>query len=300
MNTPIDKVAESLKILVDRGCISSSKIKSKKLKEVFNHLLLSEIVKVQRKGAGNEYSVINLHALENHIERAYPNGLFKNSLQQNRRIQGIAEKADSKGLCGLDFELLTLCGNTVLEMNNASFDLNLFQLPAYLSLQITEADKLSLKDKCTVWTIENPTAFINAPQIQRTGTSLDVYTAGKMSNLLIDKLTKLASDGHELIHFGDSDYVGLLEFCRILEVNDKAQLHIPAELDKEFLEKYGNVLLLQKQVDQHTQLLSKMKNIPDSKGKKQLQKVYDLIQAASKGLEQEAFFVRPTFEKASS
>lgn len=291
MNTPIDKVAESLKVLVDQGCTSASKIKSKKLKEVFNHLVLSEIVKVQRKGAGNEYSVINQHALENHIDQTYPNGLFKSVLQQNRRTQGIAEKGNSKGLCGLDFELLTLCGNTVLEINNASFDLNLFHLPAYLSLQITATDKLSLKDKCTVWTIENPTAFVHAPQIQRAGTNIALYTAGKMSNLLVGKLTKLASDGHELIHFGDSDYVGLLEFCRILEANNKAQLYIPDEFDKDFLKKYGNALLLRKQVDQHTQLLSKMKKIPDSEGKKQLQQVYDLIQATSKGLEQEAFFI---------
>jgi hypothetical protein len=141
---------------------------------------------------------------------------------------------------------------------------------------------------CTIITVENPTAFVELEQMLMHPWQLAIYTAGKMSNILLLQLQQWHQQQHQRIHFGDYDYVGLLEFARILVDCPTARLYYPDSLPEQ-LQKYGNTELLQAQIEQHKALLKEVKRLPDSRGKKSFSRFINYYRHQRKGWSRKVF-----------
>lgn len=293
LENPIDTNARLLYQLLSGLSVSASKINSRATKELFEHLQQTGIIKKQRKGAGNQFQVMQPAALQNFVEQKYPSGLCAEPMPDvPSRTQGVLQSRDSKAQKKLDFSLLTVRGVTTLKHAGKTHSLNtLTDTDTSLCFKISPLLLCELPaPPCTIVTVENPTAFVELEKMPALSWQLAVYTAGKMSNILLQQLQCWHQQKHQLVHFGDYDYVGLLEFARILACCSTARLYYPDSLSEQ-LQQYGNARLLQDQVEQHKALLKKIKQLPDSQGKRELSEVHRLLQTSAKGLEQEGLYI---------
>jgi len=287
----IDTNARLLNQLLTKQTVSASSVKSQMAQSLFEHLQHINIIIKQRKGGGNQYHLINIDALQAFIAKKYPAGLNKVEADIPARISGVFQSQDSKTQKMLDFTLLTIRGTALLNHANKIHDLKaLTNADTSLNLKISLSQWCELADsRYTIVTVENPTAFIELEKILSRPWQLAVYTAGKMSNILLAQLQRWHQCNHRIIHFGDYDYVGLLEFSRILSCCSTARLYYPDTL-LEQIQQYGNAKLLENQIAQHKTLLKQIEQLLDSNGKKELLEVYELLKMTAKGLEQEGLY----------
>ena len=287
----ISKTAELFAELLESGSLSASSVDrgSSETKAQFAKLSAAGIISKRRSGGGNRYEVLHPLNLQTFISSEFPSGLLAPSEFVSNRTLGVLTKADSKTSKSLDFDLVMLRGNAKLCINQAIHYLK-DSHEIFPCIKITDNSLITIdKTSCKIITIENPTVFAELNKISDLEWDVAVYTAGKMSSILLNQLQQWCESGHQLTHFGDYDYVGLLEYVRILARIPSANLHQPSRLDKAFIQQYGNVTLLQKQISQHKTLLLKLQALPESAQKQSLLRVYQLIQSTGKGLEQEAF-----------
>ena len=291
MKSYISKTAELFAELLEKGSISASSISrgSHETKAQFKRLSAAGIINKQRSGGGNRYQLLHPNSFQAFADSQFPSGLVKPSENYSNRTFGVLTRADSKTTAKLGFDLVTLRGNSELCVNHTKYQLNNSD-DVFLSLKISDASLITIaKAKCRIVTIENPTVFAELNKITDLKWDIAVYTAGKMSSLLINQLQQWYEAGHQLVHFGDYDYVGLLEYARILDLCPEAELHVPNYLDKKFIARFGNSELHEKQITQHETLLTKLEILPESDQKQSLIEIYKLLQSTAKGLEQEAF-----------
>ena len=293
MGQYISKTAELFAVLLEKGSISASSISlgSNETKAQFEKLSTAGIIKKKRSGRGNRYHVLHRNTLQAFADSQYPSGLVKPSENYSNRTFGVQTRADSKSTGTLGFDLVMVRGKAELTVNHKKHQLNNSD-DVFLSLKISKGSSITISEtKCKIVTVENPTVFAELNKIADLEWDIAVYTAGKMSSLLINQLQQWYVAGHQLAHFGDYDYVGLLEYTRILELCPKAELHVPKHLDKNFIARFGNSLLHEKQIIQHETLLTKIEILPESDQKQSLTEIYKLLQSSAKGLEQEAFLI---------
>lgn len=264
-------------------------VKTQLAKILFERLQQSGLIKKQRKGAGNQYVVERLNELQVFANNEYPNGLLIKSMPDiPSRTKGVLLAKNSKHQKSLDFSLVTLRGNIPLMHSGKTYNLqSITSTNSGLCLKLSPESWCKLPTSpCTVITVENPTAFLALEKIISAPWQLAIYTAGKMPKILLQQLQLWYQQGHQLIHFGDYDYVGLLEFARILNSCPMANLYYPDSID-ELLQQYGHKHLLEKQTEQHSILANHIKQLAESSGKNQLLRIYTSIQSSAKGLEQE-------------
>lgn len=288
----IDSRAKLLHQLLTERTVPGSKVKSKAAKFLFDRLQQTEIIKKQRKGAGSQYQVMHLDALQAFIEQEYPNGLLAMTMTDlPSRIQGVLQSQDSKIQKKLDFVLLTVRGGTTIKHEGKTHDLNMLtNAETSLCLKISPSSLCELPaSPCTIVTVENPTAYVELEKMLEHPWQLAIYTAGKMSNILLQQLQYWYQQQHQLLHFGDYDYVGLLEFARILICCPESRSYYPENLPM-LLQKNGNAQLLEKQTEQHKSLLRTLEYLPSGAGKNDLNEVYRMLQSSAKGLEQEGLY----------
>ena len=288
----IDTNACLLYQLQTEGFVPASRVKSVAVMEIFGQLQQAGIVCKRRKGSGSQFQLEHPEFLQAFIVQTYPEGLFRQE-EENRpsRVVGVMQSQDSKTFKQLDFSFLHVRGSAVVQFAGSTYDLTMLTAcDASLCLKISSAQHCELTSPMnTVVTVENPTAFVVLEQMLDQPWHLAIYTAGKMSDILIQQLKIWSQQGHQLVHFGDYDYVGLLDFSRILRFNPEADLYCPKAFTQ-LLQQYGDSQLLEKQVKQHEILLKTMEQLPDSLGKRQLIKIYQLLQQYAKGLEQEGLY----------
>lgn len=295
MESYISKTAELLANLLEQGSISASSVDrgSLETKSQFAKLSAVGIISKQRSGAGNHYQLLHPLKFETFIDSVFPSGLLKPSEYTSNRTFGVLTRADSKTTAKLEFDLIMLRGHAELIINRERHQLSNSN-DAFLSLKISDSNLITIANtKCRIVTIENPTVFTELNKVADLEWDIAVYTAGKMSSLLLNQLQKWHEADHQLLHFGDYDYVGLLEYARILECCPQAVLHKPDLLTKEFINRFGNAQLHEKQITQHETLLKKLETLPKSDNQQSLLKIYQLLQSTAKGLEQEAFLIPP-------
>jgi len=289
----VDNEASLLSLLRTEKGLPTSKVKSRKARLLFERLQQSGIINKQRKGAGSQFKLVNATALETFIKQEYPAGLSpETALNSPVRVQGVQQFQNSKKQKNLDFALLTVRGGATLTHAGKKVNLNqLTDTETSLCLKISTSKLAELSPlPCTIITVENPTAFFELERmLSRNSWQLAIYTAGKMSNILLEQLKHWYQQSHKIIHFGDYDYVGLLEFARILDCCQTASLYQPDAL-AEKLQRYGNTKLLEDQTEQHKTLLKKISQLPESKAKRELTIVHQLLQNSAKGMEQEALY----------
>lgn len=288
----IDTNARLLHQLLVDHCVPVSSAKSAAASVLFGQLQQAGIVFKRRKGAGSQFLLENSASLSAFIEQTYPEGLFvQEDDDRLSRIQGVMQSQDSKTRKQLDFAFLNTRGTVTVKLAGQTHDLAvLTNTNTSLCLKISALQQCELlAPGSIVVTVENPTAFVELEQMLEQPWDLAVYTAGKMSGILLQQLQYWHQQNHKLVHFGDYDYVGLLEFARILRFAPQAYLYYPETLEK-LLQRYGNTELLRKQVGQHQILLETVRQLPEGAGKQQLVHVYQLLQETAKGLEQEGLY----------
>lgn len=277
------------------GYISASKVKSNGIALLISRLEQSGLIRKHKQGNGNRYTVVHKEQLNNFIIKEFPQiKSLEHSLNSgvSNRVSSISTYSDSKMIKSLGFDIVMLRGNVVINFKEHQYSLTEFADDALLSLKISANQRIQLQaNPVTIITIENPTTFF---EIDLTHLNCDVavYTAGKMSNLLIEQLVEWHKQGHKLVHFGDYDYVGMLEYVRVLERCDSADIYVPETLTADFISRFGNSGLLQNQSEIHQGLINKMTFLTDSPQKTKLITLYNLIQGCSKGLEQEALLIQ--------
>lgn len=294
MTQYISKAASLFADLAEKGSIAASTIDkgSKETRAHFTRPIETKMIKKQRSHSGNRYVLMQKESLLQFIDSEFPNGLLKpiNSDAANRTY-GVITRGDSKTITKLGFDLVMMRGNAEVVTNDERHQLNNSDA-AFLSLKISATQTIDIASpSCTIVTIENPTVFTELNKILDLKWDIAIYTAGKISTLLLKQLEQWQAAEHALIHFGDYDYVGLLEYSRILESCPQAELHWPVLLDSTFMYKYGKAQLHEKQTAQHRSLLEKIKILPESEQKQRLVAIYQLLQGTAKGLEQEAFLI---------
>ncbi|OQX14753.1 MAG: hypothetical protein BWK73_08610 [Thiothrix lacustris] len=288
----IDTNARLLHQLLEEHCVPVSSTKSAAASALFGQLQQAGIICKRRKGGGNQFLLEHPESLSAFIEQTYPEGLFAEEDDDRlSRIQGVMQSRDSKTRKQLDFAFLNTRGTVTVKLAGQTHELAvLTNANTSLCLKISASQQCELLTPCSIIvTVENPTAFVELEQMFEQPWNLAVYTAGKMSDILLLQLQCWHQQNHKLVHFGDYDYVGLLEFARILCFAPQAYLYYPAMLEK-LLQQYGNTELLRKQVGQHKILLETVRQLPESLGKQQLIEVHQLLQATAKGLEQEGLY----------
>ena len=292
MTNYISKTAQLFAVLLEKGSVSASSVDrgSPEIKQQFARLDNAGIVKKQRSGGGNCYRLLHPDKLQSFIDADFPSGLIRpeDSDSANRTF-GVLTRGNSKTVSTLGFDIMMIRGNAELMVNQQRHLLDNSD-SAFLSLKISKEQKITLLTaNSRIVTIENPTVFTELNKIADLQWDIAIYTAGKMSTLLLDQLQLWQEAGHTLIHFGDYDYVGLLEYARILQRCPLADIYFPTRLTHQFIEKYGTPELHQKQIAQHESLLKKLETLPASAQKKNLIGIHKLLQSTSQGLEQEAF-----------
>lgn len=292
MTLYISKAANLFADLLETGSIPASAIDkgSKETKRQFATLISTEIIKKQRSASGNCYQLFQLEKLRIHLEKTFPNGLLKPiGKDTSNRSYGVFTNGDSKSITKLDFDLIMLRGSAEVSIDDEHYELNNSDA-AFLSLKISATQTIDITNpNLTVVTIENPTVFAELNKISGLEWDIAIYTAGKISNFLLTQLKQWHTAGHQLIHFGDYDFVGLLEYARILYLCPQVELHWPQHLNADFINRYGKSQLHEDQISQHQTLLNKLELLPTSPQKQTLVKMHQLLQKTAKGLEQEAF-----------
>ncbi len=293
MKNSVERLKALLLELSNNGHVSVSKTKGENTSSCFNRLEQSGIVRKHRQGSGNRFSLILPKQLSEYISNEFPQGLHtKIDESLSHRVAGVSAHSDSKAIKKLGFDILTLRGSSEVSVSNQIFPLGEYNEQAYLSLKISDKQKITLQKRLTtIITIENPTVFVEFEKVTEIHWDIAIYTGGKMSTLLLEQLEKWHTEGHQLVHFGDMDYVGLLEYARILEKCPEADIFIPRTLDKNLIKRFGKSELLSKQTDIHLTLINKFDTLPSSNQKTKLLELYHLIQSCSKGLEQEVFLI---------
>jgi hypothetical protein len=109
---------------------------------------------------------------------------------------------------------------------------------------------------------------------------LACFAAGRMSNRMLQWLSRTAQPGNPVIVCPDYDPVGLSEFMRVRrQCGEAARLHVPEGIDDLFA-RYGNKSLYQRSAGVLENLPADMP--PPAKG------IARLIEETGTGLEQEA------------
>ena len=294
MTQYISKTARLFAELLANESIAASSIDkgSPETKALFVTPISTQMLQKQRSGNGNRYRLLHKESLSKFIDSAFPSGLLKpTDSDVSDRTYGVITRGDSKTVAKLGFDLIMVRGNAELSINHERYKLNNSNA-AFLSLKISATQTISIENpNARIVTVENPTVFAELNKISKLNWDIAIYTAGKISNLLLAQLAHWHTAEHALIHFGDYDYVGLLEYARILRRCPKATLHWPTRLDSKFVKRYGKAELHEQQIAQHLSLLAALGTLPESLQKQQLLAVHELLQTTAKGLEQESFLI---------
>ena len=290
----VDNNAKLLSNLLNAGSISVSSASSKVAKQLFHQLVQIGLVQKRRKGAGNQFQLLDSDGLKAYIDSCYPSGLLLvKTTDAPRRVQGIISGKNSKKLNKLDFDIITLRGNQTIVYGDKKYHLEaVTDNNIYVSVKVARGSHIRLLQVSkTIITVENPTAFCALDSMLDISWDVAIYTKGKMSNILLKQLQAWSLQGQNIIHFGDYDYVGLLEFLRVLKCSPNARFYLPNSLTSSFFKRFGNSQLLEKQTTQHKELKQIVSKLPDSSGKNDFRKAYDLIQNSAVGLEQESLYI---------
>jgi hypothetical protein len=147
---------------------------------------------------------------------------------------------------------------------------------------LTPDSPYELRGACAL--VENPAVFLAAEQLGL-GVELVIYGQGRISNRVLDWLTRAPASGFRLLHLPDYDPVGLSEFQRLhTRLGDRVSLHLPADLEARFTQ-FSNHELLAKA---HSQaLLAQLRGaaLPP------IRRVVELMDRNNAGLEQEALLL---------
>lgn len=236
--------------------------------------------KVIRRAARVE--VVNLRAFESFIESRHPLGIDASLNDVFDRAGAVIAFGDAKAIkTGAEQGIFirTAKSNIAVREINGADDIPVGKLSTYAggaALILNKDRKWEFSGSVAV--IENAQTFWQHEKVLP-DVDLAVYASGKMSGRLVQWLTSAAMSECEIIHWGDYDPCGVMEYLRLYDkCPDRVTSFVPANIDG--LMKYGKRKLLSSQ----SRALEKLRTRVDNHHVTEMLKLFDKHR---KGLEQE-------------
>jgi hypothetical protein len=272
-----------LRELVESGALPASQCGQAFLK-LLAPLLESKVLDWKRSGAGRRLAVNDADALRDFCCQRFPEVALPTDA--GSRVESVSRFRDTKAMANSENEIISLRAwrDDALLKNGksvgaaaATSDHGLF------SFMLTPDCSYQLCGPCAL--VENPAVFAAAEQLNL-GVGLIIYGHGRISNRAVDWLARMIDSSFSLLHLPDYDPVGLSEFQRLhARLGKHVVLHLPADLETRFA-RFSNRELLEKSNSQA--MLARLRR-SDSPA---IQRVVELIDRYSAGLEQEALLIK--------
>lgn len=230
----------------------------------------------QRSGGGWRIVVQNVAALEQFIEAQFPAGLdvVLSGLGRAQAVERLKNAKRGRNDAG---EPLLIRAFSPVVASDAGSIVDLFAATrdaGVAALLLNDQHDWKL-DARRVATVENIVPFLLFER-KCSGFDAAIYTAGRMSNRLLDWL---AASPFPVTHCGDYDPVGLQDYCRLqARCGERASLFVPAQLPV-LMEKHGRPELIRDSVA----ILASLRQSEDAT----VRAVVALMDAHGKGLDQE-------------
>ncbi len=275
-----DSFATILMEICSKGRIPASRLRAQKTRNLFQPLLDSGIVVLERSGAGQRYRLCNPEGLEIFIKSQFPNGLEpptpSSIVPRNRAVQYTKDAHRSKS----SHLPLFIRGFNGAQLNWNERTLPVAELTILAGgagLCIDQNSRWSFSG--TIVTVENSEVFFHIEKIVPM-TGLAIYTGGRISTLLLNWLSSDAMNQAVFIHAGDYDPVGLQDYLRLSRAcPDRVTLYEPDNLETLFA-RYANQVRLEDQ----TKIFGSLRNSHD----KLVLKLLKLMDRYNGGVDQEA------------
>jgi len=238
-------------------------------------------------GRGVVIFVSNTAAFDRFVTSRFPLGLDSELADVEDRASGIQLFADAKTAKRGRFEGLylrsTAPGATLVSERGTLAVSDLTALAGGAALRLGDAYEWSFHGVVAV--IENAEAFWQHERVLP-DVDLAVFACGRLSERALAWLASEGMSGCRLVHWGDYDPVGCLEYLRLRgRCGDRTQMHLPA-LVSELLPRYGKRGLILEQV-------AELDALRTATGNESISALLSLFDAHRKGLEQEALLMAP-------
>lgn len=238
---------------------------------------------------GKRLRIANAEAFANVVRTSSPNGLDALDSSPLSRTEAVAQFGDAKAVRAGNVQgifVRTSQPNIVLRRDGMIGAVDVTALTSSAGgAGLLLNDEMHWEFSGTVATIENEEVFWNHELILP-NIDLAIYACGKMSHRLVRWLASGAMANCQIMHCGDYDPIGLLEYCRLRRAcPGRVRLFVPDQIDA-LMAKYGKRYLLQ--ADKHAQALNSLRKDDD----KTVAKFVKLFDHLGKGLEQEILIAR--------
>lgn len=237
-------------------------------------------------GRGELLRVHSIEAFSLFVSDRFPLGLEDPGDTPADRVSGVRLFGDAKaalrGRCEGVFVRSTKSG-TSLESESGQL------LPVAEWTSIGGVAALTLEESRhwqfsgTVAIVENAETFWQFER-ELPEADLAVYAAGRLSERVVGWLASEGMRGCRLVHWGDYDPVGCMEFIRLRErCGDRVTTHLPRRVE-DLLPKFGKAALLTDQID----ILTALRRLA---APSEVAALLDMFDRHRRGLEQEALLM---------
>ncbi|MCF8055836.1 MAG: hypothetical protein K9K37_04245 [Desulfocapsa sp.] len=277
----VDALAEKLFLLVTEGNLASSRLTDRDRSRL-QSLFETEVLAVERSGAGKKVVVKNLKALDAFVQRFYPSGLLGRSETLLPKSRAVAELRDSKKAREIGPLIVLLRGFGKCQLRAGEEVLEIAQWTELAGVAAVCLDGREWEYSGDLAVVENLEVFCNFEKL-KAGAQLAIYAQGRLSGRILNWLASPAMMQARIVHCGDYDPVGLDEYLRIkMACPERTKLHLPSNLEN-LLSRYGKRELLKSSAA----VLSRLRKTDDQ----EVRRVVKLMDQYGVGLEQEALLL---------
>jgi hypothetical protein len=274
----VDALAEKLFFLVTEGNLAWSRLTDRDRSRL-QSLFETEVLTVERSGAGKKVVVKNLKALDAFVQRFYPSGLLGRSETLLPKSRAVAELRDSKKAREIGPLMMLLRGFGKCQLRAAEEVLEIARWTELAGVAAVCLDGREWEYSGDLAVVENLEVFWNFEKL-KAGAQLAIYAQGRLSGRILSWLASPAMMQARIIHCGDYDPVGLDEYLRLKAAcGERAALYLPPNLE-ELMSRYGKRALLQ---GSNASILARLRKTEDQ----EVQRIVKMIDRYGVGLEQE-------------
>lgn len=274
----VDALAEKLFLLVTAGNLAWSRL-SDRDRSRLQSLFETEVLAVERSGAGKKVVVKDLKALDAFVQRFYPSGLLGRSETLLPKSRAVAELRDSKKAREIGPLMMLLRGFGKCQFHAGEEVLEISRWTELAGVAAVCLDGREWEYSGDLAVVENLEVFWNFEKL-KAGAQLAIYAQGRLSGRILSWLASPAMMQARIIHCGDYDPVGLDEYLRLKSACGKrAALYLPPNLE-DLMSRYGKRDLLQ---GSNASILARLRKTEDQ----EVQRIVTLIDRYGVGLEQE-------------
>jgi hypothetical protein len=274
----VDALAEKLFLLVTAGNLAWSRL-SDRDRSRLQSLFETEVLAVERSGAGKKVVVKDLKALDAFVQRFYPSGLLGRSETLLPKSRAVAELRDSKKAREIGPLMVLLRGFGKCQFRTGEEILEIAQWTELAGVAAVRLDGREWEYSGDLAVVENLEVFWNFEKL-KSGTQLAIYAQGRLSGRILSWLASPAMMQARIIHCGDYDPVGLDEYLRLKSAcGERAALYLPPNLE-DLMSRYGKRDLLQ---GSNASILARLRKTEDQ----EVHRIVTLIDRYGVGLEQE-------------